>query len=152
LLVLVGDFQWSPVAESGVDRLTIVEHFDVLGNGRAGPRPGGEDGAVDERVLQGGDARRGHRVVPAHAAASPRTADAVPLPVAPELGGGVLAAALAMNYRTAGQIDLPRGPGDRVAGRVRAQVLGHRPADDRLAVGSRSRWPAAASLPRCGRR
>ena len=64
-VVFVGDFGRGLVAESGVQPGAIVEDLDVFGNGPPGFRQGGKHGPVDQLVLQCGEKRLRHSVVPA---------------------------------------------------------------------------------------
>src|SRR5918997_83502 len=53
------------VAETGMQPDPIIEDLNVFGNRCSGFRPGWEHGAVNQLVLQRGEKRFGHGVVPA---------------------------------------------------------------------------------------
>ncbi len=77
---------WGAVAEAGVQPAAVVEHFDVVRDGEAGPGPGGEAVVVEHLVLQGGEEALSDRVIPAHPGPPDAGPDANPLAVLVELG------------------------------------------------------------------
>jgi len=72
---------WGAVAEAGVQPSAVVEHFDVVGDGEAGPGAGVEAVVVEHLVLQGGEEALGDGVVPAHPGPPDAGPDANPLAI-----------------------------------------------------------------------
>jgi hypothetical protein len=80
------------VAEGGVR--SVVERFDVVGDGEAGTCSGGESLAVIHLVFQRREERLGGGVIPTHAGAPDARADAFALAVLVKLLRRVLGAAV----------------------------------------------------------
>src|SRR6185437_6342658 len=145
--VLVVDLLRSPVLKSGVPTPGIVPEFDVPHNVTVRMLPSRIFGPVNPLVLQCGEERPGHRIIVTGPGAPGGLPDTVFLQRRRELAGRVIAAAIRMEDRIAGEPVIAGGHLDRPLDERGFVIIAHRPADYRLRVAVDDGRQVSPSLP-----
>jgi len=128
---VVGEgFERGSVAEAGVQPLAVVEDFDVVRDGEAGPGAGGEPVVVKHLVLQGGEEALSDRVVPADPGPAYAGVDENPLAVLVKVPRRVLRSAVGMKRRIGLNIPTETCHRQGVDDQTGPHVIGHLPAYD----------------------
>src|SRR5258708_6621411 len=127
--VLVVDFLRSSVAESRMETSAIIPELNIPRNVLPRFSDRRIHGTVNPLDFYGSIERFGESIVKARPCATDRLADSQLRQHGGELGGRVIAAAIAVEYGTIWQIDVTGGHLDRAGDQRRPVIIIYRPSD-----------------------